>query len=174
MIRTKVLVSVSIGTLVYVLMSICFGRSGMWAMKQLENQKRDISIHTAEIAKINGELSLEYTALKQDMDVVAAYARRLGYVAEGEKLVKISGLKPYYEPLYDAGTVMRKAEVIYVPEWICKVLGMVTGLLLFLLLLLRDFAKNPSYSKVADSKSYSAGIKVHSYESIAGIKVETL
>ena len=87
----------------YVLISFLGGQNGLWAMRQLEEQRQEISINMAEIVKINEELELEYTALRNDMDVVAAYARRLGFVAEGETLVKVTGLPTYYTTMYDTG-----------------------------------------------------------------------
>lgn len=172
MIRVKVLVSICIGTLLYVLMSIIGGQNGIWAMKQLEEQKQAISIHTAEIEQTNDMLNLEYNALKKDMDVIASYAKRLGYVAEGEKLIKISGLAPYFEPIFDYGFVLKSKPVVYIPEWICKSCGFVFFILCFTLMLLKDVANRP-YTKENEDK-YVAGIKPSSFESIAGIKVETI
>ena len=137
MLHSKILVSVCAGTIVYVVTSFLGGQNGLWAYKQLENQKYQISIHTAELSKLNDELQLEYTALKQDDDVIAAYARRLGYISEGENIVKISGLAPYYTPIYDSGVVVKRTEISFIPEWICKVFGCITGSLVFLLLMLR-------------------------------------
>ncbi len=173
MLRSKVLISICAGTFLYVVLSVFVGQNGIWAMRQLEEQKRTISLHTAEIARTNDELLLEYTALKQDMAVVAAYARRLGYVAEGEKLVKISGLTPYYEPLYDYGSVMKSTPITFVPEWICKLSGYVSGLLVFVVLVLKDLARR-TYIERTGKKSYVAGVNTESFESIAGIKVEPL
>lgn len=172
MIRTKVLLSLCIGTFVYVLISVLGGQNGIWAMKQLEEQKKEISLHTAEIAKTNNELAMEYTALKQDGAVVAAYARRLGYVAEGEKLVKITGLAPYYDPIYNAGSVKKIEPVLFIPEWICKIVAYFVALFCFVMWLLRDYSRQPKSSKV--KKSYSAGLKTVSCETIGGIQVETI
>ena len=173
MIRTKVLLAVFFGTLLYVVMSVIGGPNGFWAMKQLEEQKNTISIHTAEIAKTNDMLSLEYMALKQDMDVVAAYARRLGYVGKGEKLVKISGLATYYEPIYDTGFVLKLNPILSVPENICKICGFIIGLLSFVLMIFNDMS-DKNYMDKNDDKKYTAGIKTSSFESIAGIKVESI
>ena len=68
------------------------------------------------IQKIHDELSLECTALEKDKDVIAAYARKLDYVSEGEKLVKITGLKPYEAPLYDTETIIRHAPIAFMSE----------------------------------------------------------
>lgn len=170
MLHSKILVSVCAGTIVYVVTSFLGGQNGLWAYKQLENQKYQISIHTAELSKLNDELQLEYTALKQDDDVIAAYARRLGYISEGENIVKISGLAPYYTPIYDSGVVVKRTEISFIPEWICKVFGCITGSLVFLLLMLRNLNRSGKFVE----QPYRAGIKTKNYETIAGIKVESL
>ena len=93
--RAKYLSAVFLGTFVYVLLSITFGQNSLRCYSQLEEQKRLISRQTTDIQNINSELSLELTALQSDRAVIAAYARKLDYVSDGEKLVKITGLKPY-------------------------------------------------------------------------------
>ncbi|AEE16942.1 FtsB family cell division protein [Treponema brennaborense] len=174
MLRLKVLISICAGTLVYVLASFFGGQDGLWAMHQLELQKQDISVRVAEIAKINEELLLEYMALKQDPDVIAAYARKLGYVSEGEKLVKISGLAPQYTPLYNAGVLLKSSPVSFIPEWVCKLFGLLVGTLTFVLLLLKHLAKTPRHRETCEKEIFTAGVKAPRYESIAGIPVETI
>lgn len=164
MLKTKILVSISVGTLVYVFVSLFGGQSGIWAMKQLKEQKQNISLNKVEIERINQELTLEYTALRNDMEVIAAYARRLGFVGEGELLVKISGLPTYYTTMYNAGTVMRQTEIKFIPEWIAKLIGCIVGLLLMILLFLKDLSKSiVKLSRV--QPSYEAGLRVVSYDS---------
>ena len=89
MIRTKFLLAAFAGTFVYVVLSLTAGTDGIWGYRQLAEQKAEISRQTASIQKINDELYLEYTALLKDNDVIAAYARKLDYVQNDEKLVKI-------------------------------------------------------------------------------------
>lgn len=164
MVKAKILISVSVGTLVYVLISFLGGQNGLWAMNQLEEQRQNISINKAEIEKINEELTLEYTALRNDMEVVAAYARRLGFVAEGEKLVKISGLPTYYTTMYDTGSIMRKTQIKFIPDWIAKVTGCVVFVLMLILLVLKDLSRG--IPLVTRSKpSYEAGVSVGGYDS---------
>lgn len=166
MVRAKILISISAGTLVYVLISFFGGQNGLWAMNQLEEQRQNISINKAEIEKINEELTLEYTALRNDMEVVAAYARRLGFVAEGEKLVKISGLPTYYTTMYDTGTIMRRTQVRFIPDWIAKVTGCVVFVLMFVLLVLKDLSRGiPLVARSAPS--YEAGVSVGGYDSFS-------
>ena len=75
MTRARFLVAAVLGTLVYVLVSLCVGRDGIWVYRQLQEQKRLLSANTASIEKTNEELKLEKVALQKDMSVIAAYAR---------------------------------------------------------------------------------------------------
>ena len=136
MTRTKILSSVFIGTLVYVLLSFFAGRDGIIVYNRLQKQKRAISRQTALIQKINEELLLERTALEKDKDVIAAYARKLDYVSEGEKLVKITGLRPHEATLYDTGTVVRREPIAFMSERTCKACGIAFFALTFVLLAL--------------------------------------
>lgn len=126
------------GTLFYVLTSISCGRNSVWAERQLEEQKRLLSAHTVEIEKINEELSLEKVALEKDMDVVAAYARKLSYIKDGEKLVIISGLAAAENRIYDPGTVQLHEPSKYFPEWFCKSVGLVVFTAVYFILLMFD------------------------------------
>ena len=136
--RFRILAAVFAGTFFYVLMSIVCGRDGIWAQRQLQEQKQALSAHTAIIEKTNDELSLEKIALQKDLDVVAAYARKLGFVSENEKLVKISGLPVRETHIFDPGTVQRHNEVKFMPEWICKSCALVIMILFYMVLFLYD------------------------------------
>lgn len=136
--RAKYLAAVFIGTLVYVLLSVSFGQNSLHCYKQMEEQKMLISKQTTEIQNINSELSLELAALQSDRAVIAAYAHKLDYVSDGEKLVKINGLKPAQTTLYDTGKVLRHEEPEYIPEKYCKIAGLFFGFLCALVLFLYD------------------------------------
>lgn len=123
----RFLTAVLAGTFFYVLISLSFGRDGLWADGQLREQRQILSNRVEEIKKINNGLELEYTALKKDPDVIAAFARKLGYVRNGEKIVKINGLVADEQFYFDTGTPIKYIEPFFVPEWFCKF----TGFLMF-------------------------------------------
>ncbi len=136
--RAKYLAAVFLGTFVYVLLSMSFGQNSVHCYKKMEEQKRLISRRTTEIQNINSELSLELTALQNDRAVIASYAHKLDYVSEGEKLVKITGLRPAQTTLYDTGTVLRHEEPEFISEKICKIVGLAFTLLFILIFFLYD------------------------------------
>ena len=158
--RAKYLSAVFIGTLVYVLLSVSFGQNSLHCYNQMEEQKRLISKQTTEIQNINSELSLELTALQNDRAVIAAYARKLDYVSDDEKLVKITGLKPAQTTLYDTGKVLRHEEPEYIPEKYCKIAGLFFGLLCIIVLFLYDVNKG-TIKLGKNSKPIVTGIPVY-------------
>lgn len=136
--HAKYLITVFLGVFVYVLLSMSFGQNSIYCFNKMEEQRRLISKQTTEIQNINTELSLELAALQSDRAVIAAYARKLDYVSDGEKLVKITGLKPAQTTLYDVGTVLRHEEPGYIPERFCKIIGLIIGLLSLIVIFLFD------------------------------------
>lgn len=157
----KYLTAVLAGTFIYVLFSVSFGRNGFWAFNQLEEQKRVISAHTQNIQNINDELNLERTAIANDMDVIAAYARKLDYVFPDEKLVKINGLGEVRSSMYESGTVLKHKPVAFVPEWVCKACGLVITGLLFILMFLYDISQGNISFKKKDDVETIQGIPVY-------------
>lgn len=158
--RIKILIAVFITTLSYVLISFVVGKNGILVYKNLLEQKKAIALRTDSIQQINNDLQLEYNALSKDKSVLQAYARKLDYVSDGEKLVKISGLKPYQNTLYDTGTVLKHKDSVYLPESACKIISLVIGFLSFVLMFLFDVNKgNVSFSK--KKKTFVEGIPVY-------------
>ena len=137
----RFLIAACAGTFFYVFVSIICGSDGFDAEKQLQNQKRELSANTAKIQKINDELTMETLALQNDKDVIAAYARKLGYVGKGEKLVKISGLAPKETHIFNPGTVKKVQPVKYFSEFGCKSLGIIIFVLVYFILLMYDISK---------------------------------
>ena len=126
----------------------------------MEEQKRIVSKQKAEIQSINSELNLELSALKNDKAVIAAYARKMDYVSDGEQLVKITGLKPYQNALYDTGTVVRHVEPEYVSEKLCKMCGLCAAMFVLLIMLIFDFKKG-QISFTHKKNDFVAGIPVY-------------
>ena len=163
MLHVKLLLAACLGTLVYVFMSITFGRDGMWVYRQLESQKKVIAAQTELIQKLNTELVLEHTALLKDRDVIAAYARRLDYVASDEKLVKITGLKPFQRSLYNTGTAIKHTDCEYLSEDICKSAGFLFFAAALVILLMADavYGARAALKTQSERKEFAHGIAVY-------------
>lgn len=155
----RLLVAALSGTAIYVLVSFTCGTDGIWANGQLREQKRILSARADEIQKINDSLTLEYTALEKDPDVIAGFARKMGYVRDGEKVVKINGLINIDEYHFETGTPIKSIEPYSLPEWFCKVCGLLMFFVTYLYLMMKDFRMN--VSSVRKNKIKIKGIPVY-------------
>lgn len=142
--KMRFLLAACAGTLVYVIVSLLGGKDGVFANRQLEAQKALIVAHTAEVQKINDELTMENEILFRDSAAIIAQARQLDLILEGEKLVKINGLSRDGLPLHNSGSVLLRQDIFYLPEWVCKLFGVLVFVLVLLILVLKDFARSPS------------------------------
>lgn len=141
----RVLAAVLAGTFVYVLISLAFGRDGLMADGQLREQRQILSRRAEEIRLINNSLELEYSALKRDPDVIAAFARKLGYVRGGEKIVKINGLISDEKFYFETGTPLRYDEPFFLPEWFCKFTGFLMFFVVYASLCLEEIKQKIVY-----------------------------
>ena len=112
--------SIAVSVAVYVCIGILWGREGLWAYNQLQKQKIILNMSAERLEDINMRLNAEYTALQKDTEIIAAYAKKMGFVRDGERLVKISGISETPAFVYDPGTRVMRPEIIFVPEWIAK------------------------------------------------------
>ena len=161
----KYLFSIFVGTAIYVCLSLCFGQNGMRCYKQLEEQKILLSKRTSEIQNINTELTLEYSALQNDKAVISAYARKLDYVSDGEKLVKITGLKPAQTTLYDTGSLLRHEEPDFLSEDACKIISVFITILCLGVMFLFDVS-NGKISFKKERAPMIKGIPVYDFKQI--------
>ncbi len=164
MTRFRLLLASAAGVFFYVLISFTAGRDGLWAFEQMKTQRRLVSSRTVALKSINDELTLEQIALEKDMDVIASYARKLGYVKEGEKLIKVSGLGIQQKGLYDPGKVLKVENVRYISEWICKLTGIVFFVLVYIIFLLADYRKESQKINKRQNQNQKKACKQNSFE----------
>jgi cell division protein FtsB len=136
MVKLKLLFSLCAGTAVYVALSLFAGNDGFLATRQLELELTAMSVRSARLEALNTALQTEALALQQDPEVIAAYARRLGYAAPGEKLIKVQGRAPTDAILRDPGAALPRTPVTAISEEVCKIVGIIVASFTFALLLL--------------------------------------
>lgn len=162
----KYLFVLLIGTFVYVGLSLTVGQNSISCYKAMEEQKRIVSKQKSDLQNINTELTLELTALKKDKAIIAAYARKLDYVAEGEKLIKVTGLKPANNTLYETGSVVRHEEPNYVSEKLCKMAALCTSLFVLIIFLFADFRAGNFSSNSNRKQTVVKGIPIYDVQQI--------
>jgi len=130
----NVVLPLFIGTLIYSALSISVGPRGLWPMSQLDRQKTKIESNLNTIYLLNEELDARFSNLSADPDTISVYAHELGYIANGEKLIKLAGFSGGIDRNFDSGTALQIKKPNFLPEWICKFFGLFSGITAFLIL----------------------------------------
>jgi cell division protein FtsB len=143
----KFLLPVFMGTLVYTTLSICIGPRGMWAMKQLSAERQQLADNLESLHEINSDLDARFQSLSADPDAISVYAHELGYVYEGERLIKLAGFTGGIDRTFDCGSALSVSVPRFLPEWLCKFFGFFTGFCSFLLFSFIITHRNHDYQK---------------------------
>ncbi len=118
--RFHLLFSACCAVFVYVCISVLGGQNGIWAYNQLQDHKILLAQHVVSLQSVNEQLTIDSRALKEDESVLKAYAKKMGFVNEGEKLLKISGFADTPAFVYNAGSKILRPEIIFIPDWLSK------------------------------------------------------
>lgn len=125
----------------YVLMTMFFGINGFNAYEQLNNEHHKVAARNAELQKQNDELNIRKNSLAIDDDVIRAYARKIGYVSDNEKLIKVNGLANISDKVLKVEKPYFRLPISFVSEWICKLCGFLFFLLFETLFVLKKVSR---------------------------------
>ena len=124
--RFHFMFSIIAAVFVYVCLSVVFGQEGIWAYNQLQKQKIALTVGVERLQDLNSRLLTESTALQKDRDVIASYAKKMGFIYPGEHLVKINGIPEPPPAVYDPGTKLLRPDIVFIPEWLAKSIAFLT------------------------------------------------
>lgn len=143
----RIILPLFIGTLVYSLLVLSFGPKGFVPMMQLEREKQTVSANLNALYELRDDLKAKLDNLSADPDTISIYAHELGYVYEGERLIRLAGFSGGIDRNLVPGTVRRMKDPSFLPEWICKLSGICAGFLAFFLFAHVTRKSNDGYRK---------------------------
>ena len=129
----RIIVSVWAGFIVYALVIYVAGPAGLPAMARLERERGRMSANVEELKRINAELAEQFMSLRTMDGRLALEARDLGYVRDGETIVRLEGLKPPSRKAYVAGTVLRFDSTNRPDAALPAIAGILAGLFVFII-----------------------------------------
>lgn len=127
--RFKYIVPIFIGTLVYCLLLLTVGPKGIWPMKQLEKEIAILTNNVVLLSNIEKELSIQVQNLTADPDTISIYAHEIGYIADGEKLIKLSGFTGGINRNITPGITVQRGLTLFLPDWTCKLFGLLAAVI---------------------------------------------
>jgi len=145
--RFNVILPLFIGTLIYSLLSITVGPKGIWPMSQLVQEKTILSTNLDTLYRLNEDLDTRFSNLSADPDTISVYAHELGYIANGEKLIKLAGFSGGIDRKFESGTALTLKQPNFLPEWLCKFFGLFSGISTFVILTVFFTGKKHAYTK---------------------------
>lgn len=129
----RIILPIFIGTLVYSILVLFFGPKGLLPMMQLEREKKIVAANLEVLYELQDTLKTKLDNLSADPDTISIYAHELGYVYEGERLIRLAGFSGGIDRNLMSGSAVKLAAPDSLPEWICKTSGICAGLLAFFL-----------------------------------------
>ncbi|MDR2742635.1 MAG: septum formation initiator family protein [Treponema sp.] len=124
----KYLIPIWISIVVYSFLSLFSGAAGFSAYNQLlrerDKQKRNMEV----LQELNRKLKGDADALIYDSDIIAAYARELGYGKSGEHFVRIVGLPGWRKQNNDPGRIVNAVKPEFLAEPDIRFISLTCGL----------------------------------------------
>jgi cell division protein FtsB len=140
----KYLISLWAGILVYSLFSLIAGAMGFSAYNQLQEEWNKQQANLNDLERLNRELEGNRDALLYDSDLIAAYARELGYGRENEQFVRIVGLSGTKKQYLSPGQVVFAIWPEYMAEKMIRLISIATGIgILLILCIIELIMKRP-------------------------------
>ena len=111
------------GVFVYCVFSILLGPKSIWSAAQLATERDKVLANLESLYAVNADLDARVKNLTADPDTIAIYAHELGFVSEGERLIKLAGFSGGIDRKLNAGSPVSVKAPSFLPEWICKLFG---------------------------------------------------
>lgn len=129
--------SVFAAALTYALVGFIAGPKGIIPMRALISERNRVSANVSALREVNDDLQCVLDNLSADPDTISVYAHELGYVREGERLIKLAGFTGGIDRKLFPGTALKVVPPSYLPEWLCKITGIIFGILTYSLIAYR-------------------------------------
>lgn len=115
-------------TAVYALLTFFFGATGIYSQKKLEEEVTSVVKNINLIKEKGVELDILIKNLTSDEQTIKVFAHDLGYINEGEGIIKLTSIKsdPLREVGYGSALTIHKSA--FISDSLCKRFAFLMGL----------------------------------------------
>jgi len=133
----RILFSVTIGLVTYLLLSIFLGHTGILQYQKLVHYEKQLTVNIGDLDKINSRLQDRIQSLQSDPQAVTVLARNLGYFTPNEGMIWISGYNPEVQVTSPGKIVYRQSKAVS-RKSIFRVIAFSISILTYIVLLLES------------------------------------
>lgn len=148
--KLRFLFPLLVSIVVYVGVNFIWGQNGVWALNQIAAQKVELKNAIEKLESLNQELEMMRIEFSIDKGAIGSYAKKIGFISDGEKIVKISGIAKDIEPMLDCGSLYHIKSIDFLPEWAIKVLSLISFLITYAFIFLRQMSKKVEEYKYSE------------------------
>ena len=130
--RSAVFAALYAAFLVFSLLSLFFGETGVVALKRLEDRNGHLEANMADLEKRGSDLSARLASLRSDPEAIVIEARSLGLYRADDSVVVFEDLGSR-RGIPDAGRVLRMVPAPTVNENVLRILALSAGAAAFFL-----------------------------------------
>ncbi|MGP1437986.1 MAG: septum formation initiator family protein [Treponema sp.] len=115
-------------TAVYTLLTFFFGASGIYSQRKIEEELSNMIKNVNLINQKGMELDILIKNLTSDEETIKIFAHDLGYINEGEGIIKLTSFKA--DPLRDVsyGSAITIHKAAFISDSLCKRFAFLMGL----------------------------------------------
>jgi len=117
----------------YSALTFFFGESGVYSQKKLEDERNNVINNIKDIKRKGVELDVLIKNLTSDEETIKIFAHDLGYVAEGETILKLPSFKPDVLSDINYGTALEIHRSSFISDSLCKKFATLMGLIAFII-----------------------------------------
>ena len=123
---------------VYTFFSFFLGQNGLYARKHLEAERQRLTENLQALEQTQQDFLKTKENLMTDGDMLAVYARQLGYGTESEQFIRIKGLSVAINPPMPAGQALYTVSPEFVSDTMIKVISVCFSLAILVFFLIKD------------------------------------
>ena len=123
---------------VYTFFSFFLGQNGLYAHKHLEAERQRLTENQKALEQTRQDFLKTRENLMYDRDMLAVYARQLGYGTEDEQFIRIKGLSVAINPPMPAGQVLYAVKAEFISDTVIKAISICFALAVLLFFLIKE------------------------------------
>lgn len=140
----KIVSAVFATVICYTMLTCIYGKKGYYTQKALAAQIAEMRVHVENLQQTEMLLSDKVLNLSYDYDTIRIYANELGYISEGQRMIKLQNKNGADIHEFSPGKYLVLPEISYMSDTVIKTISASLGIIVVLIQMLYAYKKQGS------------------------------